>query len=136
VRDAKRIGKHLRRWRIRPALVLCSAAVRAHETLDLLRPALAKATIRVEEQLYAASSETLLKRIRSVPAEVGSLLLIGHNPGLQDLALTLAAGGAELEPLEAKFPTAALATLELERWSSLGRGDAKLVAFVVPQQLR
>jgi phosphohistidine phosphatase len=63
------------------------------------------------------------------------VLLIGHNPGLQDLALVLASSGAELERLEAKFPTAALATLALGRWSTLSPGDAELVAYVVPKQL-
>ena len=134
-RDAKRIAKHLRRLKIEPELVLCSAAVRAQETLDLLRPKLARASVRVEEQLYGASSETLLARIRSVPGEVGSVLLIGHNPGLQDLALVLASSGAELERLEAKFPTAALAMLAIARWSNLNPGDAELVAYVVPRQL-
>jgi phosphohistidine phosphatase len=134
-RDARRIAKHLRRRGITPALVLCSSAVRTQETLDLLRPALAEVAVQVEEQLYGASSETLLERIHSLPDEVGSLLLIGHNPGLQDLALALASSGAELERLEAKFPTAALATLALARWSSLGPGDAELVSYLVPKQL-
>jgi phosphohistidine phosphatase len=134
-RDAKRIATHVGRLRITPALVLCSSAVRTQETLDLLRPALAEVAVQVEEQLYGASSETLLERVRSVPDEVASLLLIGHNPGLQELALVLASSGAELKRLEAKFPTAALATLALARWSSLSPGDAKLVAYVVPKQL-
>jgi phosphohistidine phosphatase len=133
--DAKRIGKHLSRLGSTPALVLCSSAVRTQETLDLIRPALAEVPIQIEEQLYGASSETLLERIRSVPDEVGSLLLIGHNPGVQDLALVLASSGAELERLQAKFPTAALATLALARWSSLNLGDAELIAYVVPKQL-
>jgi len=134
-RDAKRIGKHLRRLGITPALVLRSSAVRTQETLDLLRPAQAEVEVQVEEQLYGASSETLLERIHSVPDEVNSVLLIGHNPGLQDLPLALAAGGAERERLECKFPTAALATLALECWSSLSPGDAELAAYVVPKQL-
>ena len=134
-RDAKRIAKHLRRLEITPELVLCSSAVRTQQTLDLLRPRLAEVSVRVEEQLYGASSDTLLARIRSVPDQVGSVLLIGHNPALQDLALMLCSSG-ELERLEAKFPTAALATLALPRWSSLSPGAADLVAYLVPRQLR
>jgi phosphohistidine phosphatase len=136
LRDAKRIAEHFGRLGIAPALVLCSSAVRTQETLDLLRPTLAEAAVQVEEQLYGAPSETLLERIRSVPDAVGSVLLIGHNPGLQDLALVLASRGAELKRVEAKFPTAALATLALEHWSILSPGDAELVAYVVPKQLR
>jgi phosphohistidine phosphatase len=136
LRDAKRIAKHIGRLGITPALVLCSSAVRTQETLNLVRPALAETAVQVEEQLYGASSATLLERIRSLPEEVGSVLLIGHNPGLQDLALVLASSGTELDRLEAKFPTAALATLTLGHWSTLSPGDAKLVAYVVPKQLR
>jgi phosphohistidine phosphatase len=136
LRDAKRIAKHFGRLGIRPALVLCSSALRTQETLDLLRPTLAEAAVQVEEQLYGASSETLLERLRSVPDEVDSVLLIGHNPGLQDLALVLASRGAKLKRLEAKFPTAAFATLALGQWSALGPRDAELVAYVVPKQLR
>jgi phosphohistidine phosphatase len=134
-RDAKRIAKHLDRLGITPTLVLCSPALRTQQTLDLLRPALAEVATQIEAQLYGASSETLLTRIRSVPEAVSSALLIGHNPGLQDLALMLASDGAELERLEAKFPTGALATLALVEWRSLGPGQAKLLAYTVPKQL-
>jgi phosphohistidine phosphatase len=64
-------------------------------------------------------------------------MLIGHNPSLQQLASTLAAGGDGLQNLQAKFPTAAPATLEIEcSWDQLAPGDAILTAYVVPKQLR
>jgi phosphohistidine phosphatase len=137
-RDAKRIAKHLARLGVEPELVLCSSAERTRETLELLRPALgATPTVRLEAELYAASLDRLLERIRAVPEAVASLMLIGHNPGLQQLALVLAATGAELERLESKFPTAALATLTLANatWSQLSQGDGVLAAYVVPKQL-
>jgi phosphohistidine phosphatase len=137
-RDGKRIAKHLVRLGIEPELVICSSAERTRETLELLRPALgATSTIMLEEELYVAPSDQLLERIRAVPDAVASLLLIGHNPGLQQLALVLASAGAELERLEAKFPTAALATLALPNasWSQLSPADAVLAAYVVPKQL-
>jgi len=124
-RDGKRIAKHLTRLRIEPELVLCSPAERTRETLELLRPALGEAgTTRLEAELYAASSDQLLERIRAVPAAVVALMVIGHNPGLQQLALALASSGAELERLRTKFPTAALATLTNRKHSveSVGRG--------------
>jgi phosphohistidine phosphatase len=136
-RDAKRIAKHLRGLAVQPELVLCSPATRTQETLDLLRPAVAASTVMLEEGLYAASSEELLARIRLVPDSVSSVMLIGHNPGLHELAVTLASAGDQLERLEAKFPTAALATLSLAKtWGQLAPGDATLEAFVVPKQLR
>jgi phosphohistidine phosphatase len=137
-RDAKRIAKHLLRLGIMPELVLCSSAERTRETLELVRPALgATATVRLEEELYAADAETLLERLRAVPEELASVMLIGHNPGLQDLALLLTSAGTELDRLKTKFPTAALATLTLATttWRRLSPADALLAAYVVPRQL-
>jgi phosphohistidine phosphatase len=63
-------------------------------------------------------------------------MLIGHNPGLQDLALLLASRGARLPQLEEKFPTGALATLVVRSdWTALGPGEAEVVDYVVPSQL-
>ncbi|HYX76555.1 MAG TPA: histidine phosphatase family protein [Gaiellaceae bacterium] len=136
-RDAKRIAKHLRQLGVAPELVLCSPAVRTRETLELVRPALAASTVALEEDLYGASSDRLLARLRRVPGAVASVMLVGHNPGLHQLALSLASAGNELGRLEAKFPTAALATLQIPKpWSRLEPGDATLSAFVVPKQLK
>jgi len=136
-RDAKRIAKHLRRVGCSPELVLCSTAARTRETLELIRPALDASTVVLDEDLYGASSDQLLARLRRVPDTVASVMLIGHNPGIQQLALALASTGGELGRLEAKFPTAALATLTLPKpWSWLEPGDAALSAYVRPKQLR
>jgi phosphohistidine phosphatase len=136
-RDAKRVAKHLRRLGCKPELVLCSSAARTRETLELLRPAVGATKVIFEEELYAASCDELLARIRRVPDEVASVMLIGHNPGLHQLAVTLASAGDELERLEAKFPTAALAMLAVSKsWSQLAPGDATLARYVVPKQLR
>jgi phosphohistidine phosphatase len=137
-RDAKRIARHLARLPIPPELVLCSAAERTRETLELLRPELAAtSTVRLEEELYAASADELLERIRAVPEAVASVMVIGHNPGLQRLARALASDGADLVRLAAKFPTAALATLTLAStpWRELSEGDAVLAAYIVPKEL-
>ena|SRR5436190_2043923 len=136
-RDAKRIAEHLRRLGHEPQLILCSSAVRTRETVELMQPALTVSTVQVEEELYAASTDGLLARVRLVPDEVTSVMLIGHNPGLQLLALLLASGGDGLERLREKFPTAALATLELPSgWTGLGAGGATLADYVIPKQLR
>jgi phosphohistidine phosphatase len=129
------IAEHLRQERIAPALVLCSSARRTRETLERLMP-LDRAEVRIEGELYGASPKDLLQRLREVPDEVDSVMLIGHQPAIQELALQLAAEGSELERLKAKFPTAALATLDFPgEWSGLGRGSAELVAYVKPKQL-
>ena len=136
-RDAKRIADHLLEHGVTPELVLCSTSERTRETLELVRPALGAATVELEPELYSASAQTLLERLRAVPEAVPSVMLIGHNPGLEDLALFLASAGPEREGLETKFPTAALATLTLAAatWSRLSGADAVLAAFVVPKQL-
>ena len=71
-----------------------------------------------------------------MPDEVESVMLIGHNPGIQDLALSLAGAGSEIARLRSKFPTAALATLEFNgTWRELAPGSAELVSFVKPKEL-
>ena len=124
-RAAKALARHLREERIEPELVLCSTARRARETLERIEPALGVADVRFEPALYGASAGALLERLHDVPDHVGSVMLIGHNPGLQELALELAHSGPKLHELAAKFPTAALATLELphRRTVRLGTGD-------------
>lgn len=137
-RAAKKMAKHLRQQGLSPAMVLCSSAIRSRETLALIAPALSKKTkIQVEDELYAAPVEALLQRLRRVPDLIASVMLIGHNPGLQDLALTLAGRGAKLERLREGFPTAALITLRIPAgsWREFGPGDAELVDYVVPGEL-
>ena len=136
-RDAKRIAEHLRRLAIEPELVLCSTAARTRETLDLIRSTVPNSKLTLEQGLYAAGADALLSRIRRVPETVESVMLIGHNPGLHQLALALASTGDELERLAAKFPTAGLATLTLtSAWGRVAPGEATLAAYVVPKQLR
>ena len=107
------------------------------ETLAAILPALGDALeIRIERELYGAGAAQLLE----YPAGAGqapSAMLIAHNPGTQDLALALASSGPALAGLGEKFPTGALATLELdvERWRDLGHGMATAVALVTPRAL-
>jgi phosphohistidine phosphatase len=136
-RAAKAIARHLREQGIEPELVLCSSARRARETLERIEPALGTGAARVEDDLYAASAGALLERLRSVPNTVESVMLIGHNPGLQELALDLARPAPTVHELATKFPTAALATLEFSAssWQELDRGTVELVALVRPRDL-
>jgi phosphohistidine phosphatase len=136
VRAARRMGEHLREAGVAPDLVLCSSAVRARQTVELVAPALGHADVQFEEALYAAASDQLLERLRAVPEAVGSVMLVGHNPGLQDLALDLAGSGGKLPQLAAKLPTGALAVLRTRwAWAALAEADAELVDLVVPRAL-
>jgi phosphohistidine phosphatase len=136
-RAAKAIARHLREQHIEPELVLCSTARRARETLQRIEPELGKRAVRVEPELYGASAGALLDRLHSVPDAVGSVMVIGHNPGLQRLVLELARPTPELRELEAKYPTAGLATLVFSgsSWRTLIHGTAELVDFVQPRTL-
>jgi phosphohistidine phosphatase len=137
-RAAKAIAGHLREQGIEPELVLCSTARRARETLERIEPARATSAVRVEDDLYAASAGALLERLRSVPDTVESVMLIGHNPGLQQLALDLARPSPTVRELATKYPTAALATLAFRAasWQELDRDTAELVALVRPRDLK
>jgi len=138
-RAARAMAEHLRREGIRPALILCSPARRARETLELVAEALPDVHAQVEQELYGAGEEDLLLRLRKLPATATSVLLIGHNPALQGLAVALAGSGEReaLARLRAKMPTGALATLQapVSRWRDLRPGGAELLAFVVPREL-
>jgi phosphohistidine phosphatase len=136
-RAAKVMAEHLRRKGIAPELVLCSPARRTRQTLKRLAPGLGKdADVQIEPKLYAAPARDLLEVLHEVPDEVESVMLIGHNPGIQDLALSLASAGSEVPRLRSNFPTAALATLEFDGgWRELAPGSAALVSFLKPKEL-
>ena len=137
-RASRRIAKYLRQQRIRPALVLCSPSLRTRQTLEAIAPSLGKGcTVELVPELYGASERELLKRLRALPESAASVMLIGHNPGLQQLALALASRGGDRAKLEQKFPTGALATLAVnsDSWTLLRPGEAELIDYVVPNQL-
>lgn len=132
---------------LRPGLVLCSTARRTRETLELLQDALGdRVPIQLEPSLYLADAATLLTRLRHLAREVPSVLVIAHNPGLQELVAELAAApGAAAAGTRArlhkKFPTAALARfrLKLDDWRALSTdappGTIKLLKVISPAQL-
>ena len=135
---SRKLAKYMRRKRIQPGLVLCSPSLRTRQTLEAVESSLGKrCAVEVVPQLYAASEEELLERLQALPESVSSVMLIGHNPGLHNLALVLASRGTDLSQLEEKFPTGALATLVVhsESWTALRPGEAELVDYVVPRQL-
>lgn len=130
LRNAAVLAETLSRARFGPELVLCSPALRTRETLAAIAPALASAPeIRFEERLYGAAAEELVAVLRSVPDPIGSVLLIGHNPGLEELGDLLDPGAAP-EPL----PTCALLAFELAgRFGGIGEGRGRLLARTVPR---
>ncbi len=133
------LRRHLADTHVTPDLVLCSTARRAVDTWDGIAPAFPAGTpVEFARELYGASAGDLLSRLRRLPAAVGCVLLVGHNPGLEDLATGLAGSGRVdlVRRLQTKFPTGALATLVVPGpWAGLWWSTAELAGFVVPREL-
>jgi phosphohistidine phosphatase len=139
VRAAERMGAHLAEAGCVPDLVLCSTARRAVETWRLAAAALGSdAIVELDSELYLASPARILERVQRAPDRCHTLLVVGHNPGFQELAVRLA-GGSRTAAAEriGKFPTAALATFTLARggWGELAPSGVRLAAFVRPSEL-
>lgn len=138
IRATSAVAEHLRHAEVVPDVVLCSAAQRTRETLERLGEAIPDdCEVHLEDRLYGAPAKVLLGRLRTLPDDARRVMLIGHNPALQELALRLAASGSPLDRMAHKFPTAALATLEasIDTWSDLAPGCAHLTSFVRPKDL-
>jgi phosphohistidine phosphatase len=131
---------YLHRNGLFPDLILCSTACRARETLALVLPILqGEATILLEDRLYLASAAKLFNRLHEIDDRFRQVMIVGHNPGLQDLALMLTASGADddMTLIQSKFPTAALAQIDFrtESWPAVMRRSGMLVRFITPRVL-
>ena len=139
-RAARVMGGLLRRERIAFDAVVASPARRVRETLDEVGEGYGRAFDPAwDRRLYLASAETLLDVARELPDAVERALLVGHNPGLEDVVLLMvpdAAAGLR-DAVEEKYPTASLAELSLDiaRWADLAPGGARLSRFVRPRDL-
>ena len=140
-RAAEAMADHIVRNVPRPELILCSTTVRTRQTLAPLvhRLTVPAPPIALERGLYLASADVLLERLRAITEEVGTVLLIGHNEGIGELAENLAGSGraTDLYALRTKYPTGTLATLRAPatRWSDLASHSAELLSFVRPRDL-
>jgi phosphohistidine phosphatase len=141
---APEIAAYMRGRNYLPEVVLCSTAQRTRETLELLLPSWSrKPTILFERGLYLADWPALLANLKKAPAHASPLLLIGHNPGLEQLAIALALQPGNLpertrlQRLSRKYPTGALAVLDFEiaSWRNLKAGLGQLVDFIRPKDL-
>ena len=136
-RAATALAAHIRDVGVSPSIVLCSPSRRTMDTLRLITGAFHDPVeILVEEELYGAGSGDLLRRLRKLPASTASVMVVGHNPAIQELALTLARSVDDLNRLKGKFPTCALATLAVPgEWKELGGQPAVLEEFAIPREL-
>jgi phosphohistidine phosphatase len=130
-RDAPKIGKALRKRGPAPDSIISSPAVRAKQTIE----AVAKAArfehkIQFNEAIYDASSPELLQLIRSLPDDSSCVLLVGHNPGFEDLV-------GRLSGSHERMPTAALACIQfqIDKWEDVDDGKGKLAWLLTPKHL-
>jgi phosphohistidine phosphatase len=134
-----RVAAHMAEEQLLPDLALVSPARRARETWDLVAPKLGDVPVRFEPRIYEAPAERILSVVREVGPEAGSVLLVGHNPGFQDLAKLLIGHGDRyaFARMGKKYPTAALAVLDFaaEDWRDLSPGSGRLDRFVTPKSL-
>ncbi len=141
MKAAALMAAYLERKRLRPDLVLCSPAVRARQTWSLVARSLGDRIEAKELQgLYLGPPSRMLEAVRRLPDAATCALLVGHNPGMQHLAMALA--GPRSKPkavakLSSKFPTAALAEIEFDAaaWADVARGEGRLKRLVWPKDL-
>ncbi|MEU9167934.1 histidine phosphatase family protein [Streptomyces sp. NPDC048420] len=138
LRDAPEAGRVLAASDLLPDLALCSTAVRARHTWELASAQWGTPPpVRLDPELYGADVPELLAAVHETPPEVLTLLLVGHNPGLEELVLALAGDGLDgaLDEVRVKFPTSAIAVLDWhgESWRDLGPGRALLTSVTVPR---
>ena len=138
-RAAEALAAHVATIDPPPALVLCSTARRAQDTLEPVRSRLPDSTeVLIEDDLYGAPAPLILARLRRIPDTTPSVLVVGHNPGLDDLVRSLGRDGDPglIARVHAKFPTGALVTLETDAaWADMGPECATIVRLVLPREL-
>jgi len=137
-RDAPRIGQWLKRQKLLPNHVVSSPAQRARQTSETACKAMGikETQINWDERIYAATEGELLKVLADCPKKKKTVMLVGHNPGLEDLVAYLAGAGLEI-PADGKvLPTAAVAHLKMpENWTDLKEGDGQLVSIKRPKDI-
>jgi phosphohistidine phosphatase len=131
------MGAELKRLGLAWDCILASPAARVTETIDGLAETYGALRPVYEERVYLAPVEALLAMVRAAADSCGRLLIVGHNPGLERLALLLSGAGPLHDEIAAKYPTGALAELALpvDHWRDVGEGGGTLTRFVRPRDL-
>ncbi|PCK78871.1 SixA phosphatase family protein [Rhizobium sophoriradicis] len=134
------IGTYMAREKLIPDLALVSPARRAQETCKLIRQALSKkVSDREAADIYEVSAERIRDVIRAVEPDIRTLLIVGHNPGMENAASLIVADGdaAAVGRMREKFPTAGLAVIDLDLggWDEIAAGTGYLERFVTPRSL-
>lgn len=137
---APRVGAYIAQEHLLADRILVSPARRARETWDLVAARLPPPKVVASEpRVYDATATRLMSVVRELPKDAHSVMLVGHNPGLEDLAELLVASGPapHLASMAEKFPTGGLAVIDLpvDDWSATVPGIGRLDRFVTPRDL-
>lgn len=140
VRAARTVGRHAHDVGITFDHVVASPAVRVTETLDEFAQGYGRIPEpTLDRRIYLASAQTLLEVVQQIDDEAGTTLLVGHNPGLEDLVFLLVPEGADdaREQVEEKYPTASIAEISLavDHWADADVGSGTLDRFIRPRDL-
>ena len=139
VRAAGLIGRYLGERGASVDLVLCSTAVRARQTFDHVLGSIGRPEVRFESDIYGADAASLIGMLRELTDPIRSVLVVGHNPAMHELAVLLVGDGnaAARESLRERFPTGALATISAPpgSWRDLREHSGRLESFVIPRRL-
>jgi phosphohistidine phosphatase len=141
IADAPMMGRAMTERGIDPELVLCSSARRTVDTLALVLPELKiEPKVAYEDALYHASPAEMLEMLRAIQPGASRLMIVGHNPEIQRLALDLIGSGPKQmrDRIQEKFPTAGLAVINFTAglWSSVDINSGSLNLFLAPRDLR
>ena len=131
---ARRMGRYLADEQLVPDLALVSPARRTQETWTLAKSSLGDVTMRSEPRIYEAPPDRLLTAVKGVEPEVGTLLMVGHNPGLEELLRLLVRHEDRYGAMK-KYPTAGLAVIDVpaRAWHELSPRSGRLLRFVTPK---
>ncbi len=138
-RDAEAVGREMRLRGLAPDAVIASPARRAAETVAAVAEGYGKMAPAYEAAMYNSPADRLIEIVRATEDSAERLLIVGHNPGFQELVLHLAgdARSGESGPMLDGFPTASLAAIELpvERWCDVAERSGRIVELIVPSDL-
>ncbi|MCL4552667.1 MAG: phosphohistidine phosphatase SixA [Candidatus Marsarchaeota archaeon] len=136
-RDAKKMSAYLKRSGVQLDLVLCSSSRRTTETFQAIAPALGPAkAVMIEDALYTFDVNHILQRLSEVTADTKSVMVIGHNPGIQALAVLLTRPSSLKSQISLKYPTAALTVVTLDNKSwDLSEPLISRTEFIAPTDL-
>lgn len=141
IADAPMMGRAMTERGIDPELVLCSSARRTVDTLALVLPELkVEPKVEYEDALYHASPAEMLEMLRAIQPGASRVMIVGHNPEIQRLALDLIGSGSKhmRDRLQEKYPTAGLVVINFTAglWSSVDVNSGSLNLFLAPRDLR